>query len=182
MADLKPLEQNLQSSVNNLKTELQSLRGNRPSPKMVEDIKVDVYGQQLPLKAVGSISIIPPREIQISVWDRGLINVVAKAIETSNLKVVANVDGNLIRINLPALTDERRKELEKVIRKMVEEMRIRVRGMRDDANKEIKKMEDAKQLSEDAVFKKREEAQKIVDKINNEIEALLENKLREIFE
>lgn len=178
--DSKQFEQGLQVIVGNLKSELQSLRGNRPSPKMVEDIRVDVYGQQLPVKAVGSISVVPPREIQISVWDQGLVNTVAKAIETSNLKVVANISGNLIRINLPPLTDERRKELEKVIRKLVEETRIRVRGLREDINKEIKKMEDSSQLAEDAAFKKREEVQKIVDKINQEIEGLLSAKLNEI--
>ena len=180
--DTKQFETSLQSLVNNLKSELQTLRGNRPSPKMVEDIKVDAYGQQLTVKAVGSISIVPPREIQISVWDQGLVNIVAKAIETSNLKVTANVDGNLIRINLPTLTDERKKELEKVIRKMAEETRIRVRSIRDEANKDIKALEAAKSFSEDAAFKKREEVQKATDKFNQEIEALLTGKLKEILE
>ncbi len=178
--DIKSFEQNLQAIVSGFKNELQTLRGNRPSPKMVEDIRVDVYGQSLPVKAVGSISIVPPREIQISVWDQGMVNTVAKAIETSNLKVVANISGNLIRINLPALTDERRKELEKVIKKMAEETRIRVRGAREDINKEIKRMEDSSQLAEDAAFKKREEIQKTVDKINQEIEGALSAKLSEI--
>jgi ribosome recycling factor len=180
--DLKSFEQKLQILIGSLKTELQTIRGSRPSPRMVEDIMVEYYGQQMPIKQLGSISIIPPREIDISVWDKGAVNAVAKAIETSNLRVTANTDGNLIRINLPQLTEERKKELEKVVRKMAEETRIRIRGARDEANKEIKKQEDAKQLSKDAAFKKKEEVQKLVDKTNQEVESLLESKIKEIFE
>jgi ribosome recycling factor len=135
-----------------------------------------------PIKALGSISVVPPREIQISLWDKEIVNAVAKAIETSSLKVTANTDGNLIRINLPSLTDERKKEFEKVIRKMTEETRIKVRSARDEVNKEIKSLEADKKLSEDAAFKKKEEVQKLVDKINQELEQLLEHKLKEIFE
>ncbi|MDP3999192.1 MAG: ribosome recycling factor [bacterium] len=180
--DLKLFEQKLQSLASSLREELQTLRSNRPSPKMVEDIKVDYYGQLMPIKQLGSISIVPPREIDISVWDQGAVNSVAKAIETSSLQLTANIDGNLIRINLPVLTDERRKELDKAVRKMAEEVRIRIRGSRDEINKEIKRLEDAGSLSEDIAFKKKEEAQKFVDKFNNEIESLLANKLREISE
>ncbi|MBI4992086.1 MAG: ribosome recycling factor [Candidatus Harrisonbacteria bacterium] len=178
--DLKPLEQKLKSAVESLRTEFQTIRSGRPSPRMVEDIKVEVYGQQMPVKALGSISVVPPREIQISVWDKSVVAAVAKAIETSSLNVPANTDGNLIRINLPSLTDERKKEFEKVVRKMTEEIRIRIRGARDEANKEIKKMEEGKNLSEDAAFKQKEEVQKLVDEINSEIEILLLNKIKEI--
>lgn len=180
--DLKPLEGKLKSLVDGFKSEIQTLRGSRPSPKMVEDIKVDYYGQLTPVKQLGSISVIPPREININVWDKNAVSAVAKAIEESNLKVTANTDGNLIRINLPPLTEERKKELEKVIRKMAEETRIKVRTAREEANKGIKSMEDEKKLSEDAAFKQKNEIQKLVDKTNKEIENLLENKLKEVFE
>ena len=180
--DLKALEQKLQSAVSALKNEFQTIRSGRPSPVMVEDIKVEVYGQQTPVKALGSISVMPPREITISLWDKSIAGVVAKAIEDSPLKVTANTDGNVIRINLPQLTDERKKEYEKVVKKMTEETRIRIRGARDEANKEVKKNEEEKKLSEDAAFKKKEEVQKLVDKINKEIEQALESKIREIFE
>jgi ribosome recycling factor len=180
--DLKQFEQKLKSLVEGLKTEFQTIRSGRPSPRMVEDIKVEMYGQQMPIKALGSISVVPPREIQISMWDKTAVPAVAKAIETSSLNVAANTDGNLIRINLPQLTDERKKELEKVVRKMTEETRIRVRGARDEANKEIKKMEEESKLTEDTAFKQREEVQKVIDKTNAEIEKLLEGKVREISE
>lgn len=175
------MEQKLKSFVESLKNEFQTIRSGRPSPRMVEDIKVEIYGQQMPVKALGSISVVPPREISISVWDKSVVGAVARAVEDSPLKVAANIEGNVIRINLPQLTDERKKEYEKVIRKMAEEMRIRIRSSRDGANKEVKKMEEEKKLSEDAAFKKKEEIQKLTDKTNKEVEELLESKIKEIF-
>ncbi len=180
--DIKQFEGKLKSVAESLKSEFQTIRGGRPSPRMVEDIKVDYYGQQMPVKALGSISVIPPKEIQISVWDQGAVSAVAKGIESSSLNVAANVEGNMIRINLPPLTDERKREFEKVLRKMTEEARIRVRGAREEANKEVKKQEEGGKLSEDAAFKEKEKIQESVDKTNKEIESLLENKLREIME
>ena len=179
---LKDLENKLKGFLESLKIEFQTIRSSRPSARMVEDIKVDYYGQMTPIKALGSISIVPPREIDISVWDRGVANAVAKAIETSNLKLSASVEGSLIRMNLPSLTEERKKELEKVIKKISEETKIKIRGARDDSNKIIKRTEDEGAFSEDIAFKKKEEVQKIVDKYNIEVEKMLESKIKEIFE
>ncbi len=178
--DIKNLEQRLRAALDNLKNEFQTIRSGRPSPRMVEDIKVEIYGQIMPVKALGSISVVPPREIDIMLWDKSGVAAVGKAIEEA-LKVTANTDGALIRINLPSLTDERKKEFEKLVRKIAEETRIRVRGIREDANKEVK-AEEATGLSEDAAFKKKEYIQKAVDAANKEIEYLLENKIREIME
>lgn len=177
----KIVEQKLRSALENLRTEFQSIRSNRPSPRMVEDIKVEIYGQQLPVKALGSISVVPPREINVSLWDISGVAMVAKAIEDA-LRVTASTDGSLIRVNLPSLTEERKKEFEKIIRKITEETRIRVRGVRDEANKEVKKAEEGKEISEDAAFKQKEGVQKLVDKINQDIEALMESKVKEILE
>ncbi len=180
--DIKVTGERLRAVVQNLKQELQTLRSNRPSPKMVEDIKVEYYGQFTPINQLGSISVVPPREIDIQVWDTNAVSAIAKAIEASSLNVPANTTGNLIRINLPQLTDERKQALEKVVRKVVEESRIRVRGVREDANKEIRKAEEEKKLSEDAAFKEKEAVQKAVDGVNAEIEKLLEDKIHEIFD
>jgi len=179
---IKDLDTKLKQFLESLKIEFQTIRSSRPSARMVEDIKVDYYGQMTPIKALGSISIVPPREIDISVWDRGVANAVAKAIETSNLKLSASVEGSLIRMNLPSLTEERKKELEKVIKKISEETKIKIRGARDDSNKIIKRTEDEGAFSEDIAFKKKEEVQKIVDKYNIEVEKMLESKIKEIFE
>ena len=180
--ELTEFEARLRSQAANLKTELQALRANRPSPKMVEDIKVEYYGQIMTVKQLGSIAVVPPREIHISVWDKAAVSAVAKAIEASQLNVPASVQGNTVMINLPQLTDERRKELEKVVRKIIEETRIKIRGARDEVNKEIKKVEEDKKLSEDAAFKKKSEVQKLVDRTNQDIEQLLDQKLKEISE
>ncbi len=177
----KLIEQKLKSALENLKTEFQTIRSNRPSPRMVEDIKVEIYGQTLPVKALGSISAVPPREINVMLWDISGVAAVAKAIEEA-LRVTASTDGALIRVNLPSLTDERKKEFEKMIRKITEETRIRVRGVRDDANKEIKIAEQGKSISEDVAFKKKEGVQKMVDAVNRELESLMENKIKEILE
>jgi ribosome recycling factor len=179
---VKDLEKNLRVAVDGLKTELAGVRTNRPNPKLIEDIKVDYMGQQLTLKQLGSISIIPPREIDVSVWDKSAVPSVAKAIETSGRGLTANTDGNLIRINLPTLTDERRQELIKVVKSTTEQVKIKVRGLRDDANKQVESSFKAKQISEDQKFKTREQIQKAVDKINAEIETLLAGKIKEINE
>jgi ribosome recycling factor len=179
---IKALENKLKTFLEFIKTEFQTIRGSRPSPRMVEDIKVEYFGQMTPIKALGSISVVPPREINISVWDKGVVNAAAKAIEESTLKVTANIDGNTIRINLPSLTEERRKELEKVIKKITEETKIKIRGARDEANREVKRMEDDKKFSEDMAFKKKEEVQKVIDRYNVEVDKILEGKLKEILE
>lgn len=176
------LDQKLTSIAASFKDELSGIRTNRPTPKLVENIKVEAYGQHMTVKQVGAISIMPPREIDISVWDKDVVNVVAKAIEGSGLGVTANVDGTLIRINLPILTDERRKELEKLIRSMAEEARIKIRHARDEANKDIERDFKDKKISEDKKFKGKEKVQKAVDEANKKIEDALESKLKEISE
>lgn len=179
---IKDLEQNAKASVDSLKTELAGIRTNRPNAKLVEDIKVDYLGQQLTIKQLGSIFVAPPREIDISVWDKSALSAIAKAIETSGRGLTANTDGNLIRINLPALTDERRQEFVKLAKSLVEQIKIRIRGLRDDANKKTEAAFKAKTLSEDQKFKTKEQIQKVVDKVNVEIENLLAGKIKEINE
>lgn len=174
--ELRDLEQKTQAIFESLRQELFGIRTNRPTTKLVEDIKVDYFGQQLPIKQLGSISIAPPREIDISVWDKNAVAPAVKAIETSGLGVSASPDGNLIRINLPPLTDERRKELTKLVKNMAEQSRIKIRALRDEANKKIK------DLPEDEHFKLKNKIQEAVDKANKEIENLLDSKLKEINE
>lgn len=173
---IKDLEQKTKTIFDALRQEIVSIRTNRPTAKLVEDIKADYFGQQMPIKQLASIGIVPPREIDISVWDKNALAPIIKAIESSSLGVTANIDGNLIRINLPPMTDERRKELTKLIKGIVEQSRIKIRAMRDEANKKTK------DASEDQKFKLKEKIQDIVDKTNKEIEALLAAKIKEIEE
>ena len=172
--DIKALEKSLQAMLEKFKDELSAIRTNRPSPKLVEDIKVDYFDQKMTVKQLSSITVVLPREINISVWDRNAVALIAKAIEMSNLGLSANVDGNLIRLNLPPLTDERRQEFIKLVKQLAEQGRIKIRTLRDDANKK------AKELSEDLKFKFLKQTQELVDKCNKEIEIQLLNKVNEI--
>lgn len=179
---MKDFEGGAKPALDGLKAELSGIRTNRPHPGLIEDIKVDYMGQSLMIKQLGSISIIPPREINVSVWDAAALPSVVKAIETSGRGLTANVSGNLIRINLPTMTDERRAELSKLVKSTVEQVKIKIRSLREDANKRVEAAFKAKTLSEDQKFKTKEQIQKSVDKINAEIENLLVGKLKEISE
>ena len=179
---IQSLEIKIKESLEYLKSQFAVVRGGRPSPKLVEDIAIDYFGQRMLIKQMGSISINPPREILISIWDKQAVSIVVKAIESSNLNVSANTDGNLIRINLPPLSVERRQELAKVVKKESEEARIKIRSLRDEANKKIKQQEESGEITEDGKFKLKEQIQKSIDKANKDIEEMLEKKIKEIEE
>jgi len=179
---LKNLELKISEALKSLKDQLSGIRGGRPNAKLVEDISVDYFGQKLLIKQLGSINIVPPREMQISVWDKNSAALVLKAIEASNLNVSTILEGNLIRINLPALSGERRQELAKLAKKETEEVRIKIRSIRDEINKEITGQFETKKISEDEKFKLKDKVQKRIDEINKEIDGILENKIREIEE
>ncbi|KKU91166.1 MAG: Ribosome-recycling factor [Candidatus Jorgensenbacteria bacterium GW2011_GWA1_48_11] len=164
----------------NFKKELAGVRTNRPSAALVEDLKVEYYNQIMPLKAIASVGILPPRGIQIQAWDKEALGPIQKAIEKSSLNLTASQDGSVIRINLPELSAERREELIKHVKKLAESERIQLRHYRDDANKEIQKDFDSHEINEDQKFKLKEEIQKAVDKTNESIEAALAVKIKEI--
>ncbi len=179
---LKILEIKINETIRYFKNQLSAIRGGRPTSKLVEDISVDYFGQKLPLKQLGSISIVPPREIQISVWDKNAAAVVLKAVEAANLNVGVNLEGSLLRINLPPLSSERRQELIKLAKKEAEKIKIEIRGVRDEINKEISRQFEEKKISEDDKFKLKDKIQKEIDRANEEVEKILENKIKEIEE
>ncbi len=163
------------------KDEASAIRGSRPTPALVEDIPVEYYGQPVPIKQLGSISIVPPREIQVMVWD---ISVAAALVKTVAEKLSVNPaqDGTTIHINLPSLTDERRNDLMKIIKTKAEEARIKSRAARDDAKKDITAQEKAGTITEDDRFGIQEDIQKALDAFNKEVEELVEKKIAEINE
>ena len=175
--DLKKLEQDFSHLISRFKDELSAIRANRPTTKLVEDIKVEYLGSWLTVKQLGAISVAPPREINISIWDKNALVAVAKAIEAVNLGLSVAVDRNIIRIALPPLTLERRKELEKLVKGITEKERIKVRMMRDDIIKKARRQED-----EDMEFHAKKRAQELVDKTNKQLEDLLNQKIKEINE
>jgi ribosome recycling factor len=172
----------MESVVSHLKEELSTVRTNRPSPKLVENIKVNYFGQDTPVQQLGSIAVHPPRQIVITCWDKGVVEAVANAIQNSGTGISASADGTVVRANLPILSDERRKELEKLIKSMSEESRIALRSLRDTANKEIDGAFKKKEISEDERFRMKEKVQKTTEEKNKAIETLLDKKIAEIHE
>lgn len=179
---IKEFEVKTKNLLDFLKQELMAMRSNRPSPRLVEDIQAEVYGQKMAIKQLGAISIAPPAQIQISVWDKESVNAVVKAIEASNLKISANTEGNLIRINLPPLSDERRNELVKVVKKETEEAKIKIRAVREEVMKKMNKDFEESKITEDQKFKFKDDLQKAIDKANSQTEEILEGKIKELHE
>jgi ribosome recycling factor len=179
---INELKGHLDAITTKLKDELRAVRSNRPSVGLIEEIPVECYGQRLTVREVGSLAIRPPRTIEVTIWDKAAVPAVMKGIEEAKIGLSVSNDGNTVRASLPALTDERREEFSKLVKKMSEEARIQVRSRRDDAMKKAKTAQDAKQLSEDQVFTLKEKLQKTVDEANKRIEGLLDEKLAELAE
>ena len=172
---VKQLEQSLRVVVSKCHEALGQIRTGRASSLLVENIVVEAYGQTLPVKQLGTISVGAAREMTISLWDQTVVQAVGKAIENSNLGVNPTIDGNLIRINFPPLTQERRTELGRLASKTAEEFKIEIRHHRDEANKKANALN-----IEDEKFKAKEKIQGVVDKANKEIEETLKGKVDEI--
>jgi ribosome recycling factor len=172
----------MKKSIQSLQDEFKTLRGSRASQALFEKIRVDYYGQSSPLNQVATISIPEARLVIIQPWDRSLLAEIEKAIQKSELSVNPNNDGKVIRINIPPLTEERRKELVKLAKNIAEQSRVAVRNHRRDANEEIKKAKSASELSEDEAKKATDDIQKVTDKFIEEINSLLDAKEKEILE
>ncbi len=164
------------------KKDLASIRTGRASLSLLEGITVDYYGTPTPIQQVASLSIPEPRQILIQPWEQRLIPEIEKAIMKSDLGLTPTNDGKVIRINIPPLTEERRKQLVKVVRKRAEEARIAIRNIRRDTNEELKKLEKDKHLSEDIVKRSQEEIQKLTDSFIGKIDDILAHKEKEIME
>lgn len=174
------LKQNLEKIVEHLKHEVASLRTGRATPALVEDLEVDYYDAKTPLKALASISSPEPRQLVIQPWDKNAIQPVEKAIQGSSLGLNPVTDRDTIRLTIPPLTEERRKELAKVLGRHLEDARIVVRREREEVLKEIDRREKAKEISEDEKFRKKSEVQKVIDEFNKKIDEVGSAKEREI--
>lgn len=177
---LKELEAHLKAIVEKLREELRAIRGSRPSFDLIEDIKVNYYNEELPLKQLGSFSILPPRSIQISVWDKNAVGAVVKAIEDAKRGFSVSTDGQNVVAAISPIVAERREELTRLVKKIAENYRIQVRNNRDEAIKKLKEAESKKEATEDEVFKAKEKIQKAVDETNKQIELLAAGKLKEL--
>lgn len=165
---------------NHFKNELKQIRTGRANPAIVENIKVDSYGTQTPLQQIANISIPDAKSIVIQPWDKNMIKEIEKSIQNSTLGINPINEGNLIRLPVPPLTEERRLELAKVVSAKIEEARVSVRNVREEIWKEIKEQESQKQISEDDMFKLQKELQKVVEDYNTEIKETGQEKEKEI--
>jgi len=165
-----------------LKKEFASIRTGRASLALLDGIMVNYYDTLTPLQQLASLSIPESRQIAIQPWDQKIIPDIEKAILKSDLGLTPMNDGKMIRINIPPLTEERRKQLVKAVRKKAEEAKVAVRNIRRDSNEELKKLEKEKHLSEDTVKKSQDEIQKITDSYISKADEVLGHKEKEIME
>lgn len=169
----------MHKALENTKRELATIRSGKATTSLLDTVKVDAYGQQLPINQVASIATPEPRLITVQPWDRSLIGAVEKALQTSDLGLNPSNDGSLIRVPLPALTEERRKELVKVVHKLAEEGRIAIRHARTEAIANVKKLE---HVSEDEKRRADKDVQKAHDDAIKSVDALVKGKEQEIME
>ncbi len=182
MEDIKKnCEERMKKTINALKDEFAGLRTGRASPALLDKIRVDYYGQKSPLNQVASVSVQDSRTIVIQPWDKALLSEIEKAIQKSELGINPSNDGKVIRIVVPPLTEERRKELVKNAKASAEQSRVGIRNIRRDSIEEIKKKKDSG-LSEDALKKLEDDLQKLTDSYIGQINKILEEKEKEIME
>jgi len=165
-----------------LRKDYSSMRAGRANPAILEKIKVDYYGALTPLNQLANISAPEPRLLTVQPWDKSLLSVIEKSILKSDLGLNPTNDGNILRIAIPQLTEERRQELVKAAKKKAEESKVGIRNIRRDANDRIKKMEKEKDITEDELKKEQEEIQKTTDKYIKEADNVLAIKEKEIME
>jgi ribosome recycling factor len=172
----------MKRSVEVLRQELTRIRTGKASVGLVEPIKAEAYGSEMPLSQMANISTPDARTILIQPWDKSTLNAIEKAIQKSDLGLNPGNDGQQIRLTLPPLTEERRKELVKVVKKYVEDAKTAIRNVRRDANEHIKRLEKSHELSEDKSHDVQGEVQKLTDKHIKEMDHLLELKEKEVME
>jgi ribosome recycling factor len=179
---LREVEEHMRKSLDVLRRELSVLRTGRANPSIVEHLMVEYYGSPTPLQHVASISAPDPRQILIQPFDRTIVGAVEKAIRQSDLGFNPTNDGNLVRIIIPQLTEERRRDLVKVVHKRVEEAKISIRNVRRDANDHLRKLKKDKELSEDEEKRAQEQLQRLTDRTVQETDVIGQAKETEMLE
>ncbi|MDO8786156.1 MAG: ribosome recycling factor [Syntrophales bacterium] len=184
MKDLifEELKGNMEKALHSLEKSLNKVRTGRASPALLDGIKIDYYGASTPLSQVATISVPEARLIIISPWDSSVIGNIEKAIQKSDLGLMPASDGKLVRIAIPSLTEERRKDLVKVVKKMAEECKIALRNVRRDTNDQLKALKKDNNISEDELHTNQDEVQKITDKYIEKADGILAVKEKEIME
>ncbi len=179
---LAELRENMKKTIVSLEKSFSKVRTGRASLSLLDGIRVEYYGTPTPLNQLASLSIPESRMILISPWDSSVLGAIEKAILKSDLGVMPSNDGKLIRLTIPVLTEERRKELVKVVRKIAEECRIKQRNLRRDSNEQVKTLKKSNEISEDQQFAIQEEIQKVTNEYILQTDKLLAAKEKEIME
>jgi ribosome recycling factor len=180
--DLSDLQKRMDGAINSLKTELAGLRTGRASASLVDGVTVEAYGQRMQLNQIGTVSVPEPRTISIQVWDRAMVQHVDKAIREAGLGLNPVVDGQIVRIPIPILTEERRKELAKIAHKYAESARVAVRNVRRDGMERLKKQEKDGEISQDQHKGIGEKVQKLTDDHVKKVDEMLAAKEKEIMQ
>ncbi|MGE5416629.1 MAG: ribosome recycling factor [Acidobacteriota bacterium] len=175
-------ESKMKKTIELLAKDFAGMRAGRANPAMLDRVMVDYYGSPTPINQLGNIGVPEPRLLVIQPWDKTSIADIEKAIMKSDLGITPSNDGNVIRIAIPSLTEERRKELVKVVRKRAEEAKVAVRNVRRDANDELKKLEKDGKIAEDESKTRQDEVQKMTDNNTKEIDKLAQGKEKELME
>jgi len=181
-AIFKELKENMDKAIQSMEKSFNKVRTGRASVTLLDGIKVDYYGAATPLSQVASLSVPESRLILISPWDISAIGAIEKAIQKSDLGLMPTNDGKLIRLSIPQLTEERRKDLVKVVRKSAEECRVKLRNARRDSNEKFKILKKDNVVSEDEMFTQQEEVKKFMDKAIVKTDEILAAKEKEIMQ
>lgn len=173
-------ERRMAKTLEAVKADLAGIRSGKITPSLLDSVKVDAYGQKMPLNQVSTVSVPDPKSLLVQPWDKGLIGDIVKAIQSSGLGFNPQAEGNIVRIPVPPLSEERRAELVKHCKKLAEDGRVAIRNLRRDANEQLKKAEKDKKISEDEMHDGVDKIQKATDKHIKEIDDLMVTKEKQI--
>ncbi|MFP3895832.1 MAG: ribosome recycling factor [Anaerolineales bacterium] len=178
----RDIEQRMKKAISTLRSNLLSIRTGRASPALIEDIPVEVYESTMPLNQVATISVPEPRLLMVRPWDANTLSAIERAILKSDVGLTPNNDGTVIRLAIPSLTDERRRELSRIVGERVEETRVAIRNLRREALRKLESQEENGEIPEDAFFRAKERLQELTDEYIEQADRLGEQKHSEIME
>jgi ribosome recycling factor len=178
--DLDDVKRRMQGAISAFKSDLGSLRTGRATPSLLDPIQIEAYGAAMPITQVATVNVPEPRLLSVQVWDRGMVGAVEKAIRESDLGLNPQTEGQVIRLRIPEMNEQRRKEMVKVAHKYAEEARVAVRHVRRDGLDLLKKLEKDHAISEDDGKRQADQVQKATDQFVAEVESLVQSKEKEI--
>lgn len=179
---MKDAESRMKGAVTSLDSDLASFRTGRASPHLLDRLTVELYGTEMPLNQVAMISVPEPQQLAIRPYDTNALSAIERAILKSDLGIMPSNDGKIVRLNIPRLTEERRRDLNKMVSKRVEEAKVAVRNVRRDALEDLREMKNEHMIAEDAFFRSQDDLQKVTDKYISQIDDLGKQKEAEIME